>query len=199
MSNFKRTKVAKATSVFVSLMTGALLMGGVGILPAAAATADELQAQITALLAQISLLQSQIGAVSPSASVSFTFTKNLKQGSTGVDVLNLQKVLNSNAATRVAVSGAGSPGSETSYFGPATRAAIVKFQELYTSAILAPVGLTTGTGTVGPSTRAKLNSMSSVSVVPTTPGATPTPTLQALTPTNSNSSHWNWSWRRSCC
>ena len=185
MSNFKRTKVAKATSVFVSLMTGALLMGGVGILPAAAATADELQAQITALLAQISLLQSQIGAVSPSASVSFTFTKNLKQGSTGVDVLNLQKVLNSNAATRVAVSGAGSPGSETSYFGPATRAAIVKFQELYTSAILAPVGLTTGTGTVGPSTRAKLNSMSSVSVVPTTPGATPT--TPGATPTNSNS------------
>ena len=67
----------------------------------------------------------------------------------------LQQVLNRDANTMVAAEGAGSPGNETNYFGPATLRAVQKFQEKYG---IATVGVA-GYGTVGPRTRAKLNEL----------------------------------------
>src|SRR3989344_4097459 len=69
------------------------------------------------------------------------FLRTLKMGMYGEDVRELQKFLNTDRDTQVSLSGAGSPGSETIYFGPATRRAVVVFQEKHREEILAPLGL----------------------------------------------------------
>lgn len=102
-----------------------------------------------------------------------TFTRNLKQGDTGAEVMALQKFLNGNGFAVAAAGSAGSAGMETSTFGPATKAAVVKFQNAFAADVLTPVGLTAGTGYWGASSRAKANTMCSTTtpVPPTTPGA----------------------------
>jgi peptidoglycan hydrolase-like protein with peptidoglycan-binding domain len=55
------------------------------------------------------------------------FLKDLSFGMTDPDVLLLQQFLNSHGYA-VSQFGPGSPGNETTYFGPATQAALIKFQ-----------------------------------------------------------------------
>jgi murein L,D-transpeptidase YcbB/YkuD len=64
-------------------------------------------------------------------SAPYIFTSDLSPGMNSNDVLQLQKRLNENAAIQVAASGAGSPGNETTYYGPAKQAAVEKYQALH--------------------------------------------------------------------
>ncbi len=84
------------------------------------------------------------------SSGSYTFSQNLTVGSKGADVKALQQFLNAHNYT-IAKSGAGSPGNESDYFGPATKAALAKFQ--------ADQKISPAAGYFGPATRAKVNSM----------------------------------------
>lgn len=83
---------------------------------------------------------------SPSETKSATFAlyRDLKLGSQGEDVRMLQKFLNTHGAT-IAVSGPGSAGNETAYFGPATRNALATYQRRQ--------GIVPAAGYFGPLTR----------------------------------------------
>ena len=103
------------------------------------------------------ILLPQLAFASANAVDCLKFSRNLRVGISGNDVQALQLILNRDPATRISESGVGSPGNETEYFGMKTRLAVIKFQELYATEILAPVSLIKGTGMVGAGTRAKLS------------------------------------------
>lgn len=137
-------------------------------------SAEDLQALIATLTAQINSMQAQLaqgGSTTGTATTGngYVWTRDLSQGSTGADVKALQVFLNSDADTRVAATGAGSVGLETEYYGPATAAAVSKFQVKYRSEILSPSGLVNPTGYFGPSSRAKANTLNTPTSTPTTP------------------------------
>ncbi|HOX30420.1 MAG TPA: DUF2330 domain-containing protein [Candidatus Paceibacterota bacterium] len=77
-------------------------------------------------------------------------SSNLKVGMRSEDVKILQQLLINEGFWQ-------SEASVTSYFGPATKAAVMRFQERYKESILYPLGLTAPTGFFGPYTRKYLN------------------------------------------
>lgn len=97
--------------------------------------------------------------------------RNLKQGSQGLDVRELQATLNRDPETKVAQGGPGSPGNETEYFGPLTHSAVMRLQQKYAPDILAPIGLTAPTGIVGSQTRLFLLRLASGESVPAAGGS----------------------------
>jgi peptidoglycan hydrolase-like protein with peptidoglycan-binding domain len=120
-----------------------------------------------------------------------SFGRNLSVGMSGSDVLLLQQELNKDPRTRVSATGPGSLGLETSYFGAKTAAAVQIFQELYAGEILAPVGLTQGTGFVGEKTRAKLESRLTPAEKPILPtNDAPVAVPEAISPTNQSTSQY---------
>lgn len=95
-------------------------------------------------------------ATTAATTAGYTFPRVLRVGSEGADVRELQKLLNRLSFT-IAPSGVGSPGNETTYYGNLTASALARFQERYVAEVLAPVGLTKGTGYFGNSTRSFVN------------------------------------------
>ncbi|MFA5742555.1 MAG: hypothetical protein WCX77_02170 [Candidatus Paceibacterota bacterium] len=152
-----------ADKTFTTLTAGQTASGSLGSGSGSAtttATTTLTREQLIALILQILAARGQGSTTGGTAGLSgipssFTFQNNLAFGITMIDVKYLQVFLNSNADTKVALTGVGSSGYETTKFGAATLAAVKKFQLKY--------GITTssgaGYGLVGPATRAKLNSL----------------------------------------
>ncbi|MBI2612547.1 hypothetical protein HYW59_01890 [Candidatus Kaiserbacteria bacterium] len=117
------------------------------------ASNTELQAIIRQLQAQISSLQEQLLALRREVAVvkaEVALTKTLRRGNTGEEVKRLQELLASDPDVYPEQ-------LITGYFGARTEFAVKRFQEKYQQDILAPFGLTEGTGIVGEVTRQKLN------------------------------------------
>ena len=89
------------------------------------------------------------------------------------EVLALQQFLNAHGFI-IAESGPGSPGNETGIFGPATKAALAKFQEANAAAILAPLGLHRGSGVFGRATMRFINALET-GQTPSAPAPSTTP------------------------
>jgi len=81
---------------------------------------------------------------------SFQFESDLKLGSRGEEVKELQKCLSKFEDVYP-------EGEVTGYFGNKTKKAVILFQEKFKEEILEPSGLKSGTGIVGKATRKKLN------------------------------------------
>ena len=99
----------------------------------------------------IANVQASLGGTRGSSATSAAvqaFKSNLTVGSLGSEVKALQQFLNAHGYV-VATSGAGSPGNETTKFGAATRAALVKYQQAK--------GITPASGYFGVKTRAAVN------------------------------------------
>lgn len=117
-----------------------LLAAAALAIPASAATIEELQAQVNALLAQLSSLQGGGG----SSTGCYAFTSDLTIGSNnGADVSALQEYL--RAQGYFTYTGA------LGYFGPITQSALAAWQ--------AANGVAPAAGYFGPISRAKYNSM----------------------------------------
>jgi len=80
----------------------------------------------------------------------FSFQNTLSVGSESNEVAELQRCLAKDPDLYP-------NGTVSGYFGPKTKEAVIKFQEKYSEDVLAPFGLTEGTGTVRGKTREKLN------------------------------------------
>lgn len=156
-------QISKTKQFVAGLIGASLALSLAFAVTVKADTVSDLTAQINSLLATISSLQSKLATIqggSTGVSTGYTFGSDLKLGDKSEGVMNLQKVLNMDTATQVSQgTSAGAPGYETSTFGPATKAAVIKYQ--------IKNGVS-GTGYVGPLTRAKLNAMTGSTTTTTT-------------------------------
>ncbi len=156
MSKALATKNVAAVLVAVALVFGFAFSFAT---PAKADTLSDLQAQIATLMAQIAALTGGSTSTAGSGAGCYTFTQNATVGTSGGEVMWIQKFLNTHGAV-ISATGAGSPGNESSYFGAKTKAAVAKFQ--------AANGVAPAAGYWGALTRAKANQL--CAGTPGTPG-----------------------------
>jgi outer membrane murein-binding lipoprotein Lpp len=133
--------IAKKIVAIVTALTVAVWLVGPGI--ASAATVQELQAQIAALLAQIQQLQTQLAALQGAPAATCTFTRNLYLGLSGDDVKCLQNYLIG--------AGYSIPAGATGYYGSQTQSAVAAWQTAN--------GISPAAGYFGPLSRAKYNEL----------------------------------------
>jgi hypothetical protein len=143
------TSATSATSVVPSTQTTSAAASGL--------SAGQIQsildvlASFNADASVIANVRTSLGGTTTGSATSaavHVFQSNLTVGSLGSEVKALQELLNTSGYT-VAISGAGSLGNETTKFGAATRAALVKYQQAK--------GITPASGYFGPLTRAAIN------------------------------------------
>ena len=121
--------------------------------PISQMTKEEILERIAEIKNIIVQLQSQLAALTGSASCS-QITQNLYFGmKDNFQVKCLQEFLKSQG------SGIYPEGITNGNFYALTQKAVIRFQEKYASEILAPAGEIKGTGYVGPLTRAKINAL----------------------------------------
>ncbi len=131
-------------------------------------TIADLQAQISALLAQIQKLQQQLAQMQGQPTTwCHDFNVNLKFGDSGDEVAALYATMSKEGLETQEVDYAQEKAQN--YFGEGLASAVSGFQQKYKDEILAPWGLQYGTGYVGKTTRAKLNSLYGCGVTPVPP------------------------------
>jgi hypothetical protein len=113
----------------------------------------------TSSMPMIVATSTSASVVAPTVTSSPTLISNLKVGSTGPQVLALEKILNADGFI-ITKKGAGSPGQETDSFGTLTQKALERFQCVQNIAC-SGTGATTGYGVAGAKTRAALLSAAS--------------------------------------
>lgn len=132
-----------SSAIVGASMAFSLVLAGVAA-PAQAVSVEELQAQINALLAQLSSLQGGSSSSSSAASC-VQFNANLTLGSQGADVVNLQSMLEGKGFLTIPA------GVSKGYFGGLTKSALASYQ--------ASAGIFPAVGYFGPITRAHFNGM----------------------------------------
>lgn len=95
--------------------------------------------------------------VATNSDTTYKFNRDLELGDEGEDVRQLQMYLNKNGFI-ISSSGVGSPGNESTYFGSATQAALIKFQKAK--------NIIPAAGYFGPLTRSFINNSQGNSTSP---------------------------------
>ena len=153
--------------IIASVLAVAFAISMVG--SARAVTLEELQALYNDLLTKYEVLLAQVGQ--PTTVTGICLSSDLKFGMTSAEVSALQQGLKQDQTVYP-------EGLTTGYFGPLTKAAVIRFQNKFAPEVLASWGFTKGTGYVGSTTIAKFNSLYCVPPISTT-----TTTKQSITTT----------------
>jgi hypothetical protein len=163
------------TKIVAALTFAVFLVPGISM--AQTMSVAQLQAEIQSLTAQLTQLEAQLAAAGGStATWCYTFNNNLSIGMSGSAITALQTAIQKDGES-VTVNGT---------FDDQTAAAVTTFQQKYQSAILAPYGLSNGTGYAGKGTRTELNSLfgcgtGSTPIIPTPTPITPvTPSVSSI-------------------